>query len=133
MSWIEFPSCSYCSLTIVAVQAVHSAEHQTYAWIRSHLFVNTLGSFQQHSYPFSNFWWTSSKFPKKFLLKVDTFIAQRRMLKSESERVLSLTHTHREEQNWGLTRREKAASIFSFHGDGSASEVSNRHTEGAFM
>jgi len=29
--------------------------------------------------------------------------------------------------------RDRQASIFSFHRDGSASETSNRHTEGAFM
>ncbi len=133
-SWIEFPSCSYFILTIASVQAVHSAEYQTYVWIRSHLWTR-LAAFSSTA-TFSNFWWKSSKFPKKSLLEVDAFLAQRRMLnydESEPERVLSRSHTRREEQNWGLTRREKEASIFSFHGDGSVSEISNRHTEGAFM
>lgn len=52
---------------------------------------------------------------KKKLLKVDTFLAQRRMLnydESESERVLSLTHTHRKEQSWDLTRREREKLLF---------------------
>lgn len=72
--------------------------------------MKSLGSFQQHGYPFSNFWWTFSKLPKIFFLKVDTFLAQRRMLnhdESEFECVRSLTQTHREEQHCGLTKRER--------------------------
>lgn len=39
---------------------------------------------------------------------MDTFVAQKRMLNhDESEFVLSLTQTHREEQRCGLTRRER--------------------------
>lgn len=132
----SFLSCSCFSLTIVSIRAVHSGEHQTRTRIRSHVFMNSLGSFQQHSYPFSNFCWMSSKVPEIFFLKADTFLAQRRMLnhdESEFECVLSLTHTQRGERHCGLTRRERQASIFSFHRDGSASEISNRHTEGAFM